>query len=305
MSNNDLISALSSVISDYFISGIVAGADVIRYARCTLGIESPSEIRELLADNQLYGDGIIDLIFYPGDDLQLRVERVIPAKGAPVEVVETVIRNILQRVEYTDISFLSNSINFKLSPSVLRNFVLKLNLTKDIKYAEINDIERPESRERCFKARVKIRNCDFYSTPGRDMFLHGLIAALSVSGDIDDDTFTSCIELVLKLFGETKTGEDVYKMITEKKRLWQSRICSIKEFNDANRKYSMDYLMSCRISPPAIDIEKTRKNIALSDLICSVVFGMRAGDGMLSKEIVLDIDKIDGDAINSIFTFLS
>lgn len=279
---------IASLIADHLNRGLDADDDVIFFVESTLGLDSPAAIESLLSGEENYGNGIIDLIFTASQTLRLAIEPLIPRKGLSAADTEELTNIILDSVRNVPLRFpgVDTVVTVALSRKILGAYISHLKLWKAISCFDDADLFSPDSGMWYRSARLSVRDISGTTSAGGDTFIKDLTTLLLSDRTLSGETALEALTFVLKRFSESGADADYFSMIAVRKRACGRIIAEIAQFNDFARRYSMEYLLSLRINPPAADIEELYREIYLADLVCQAVFGRTAP----GYEFALDFD---------------
>ena len=276
--DNDLLHVIADTIIEYFAHGIMAGDDVVFFADSTLGMTSAENIARLLADADLYGEGLYDLIFTPTPQLRTAIEILIPPEGLSDEARKDINELILISRKNTRICFskTGHSAIVDLSEPIICRFLTRLNLNKRIVFPLATGTAYAVNQEFYTRVRVIMRNARYTASPVREKFVAEMIECMISNVLIQEEIIIDCLVFMLNLFGEVGQDIEIHSLISEKKRSFVALLADAANFHEYAGRYSMEYLMSQKIQLPVVDPDELRKKIYLTDLICMSVYGTPA-----------------------------
>jgi hypothetical protein len=237
----------------------------------------------------------MDLIVSPPPEFLADLEAFMPVAGLPADGLERVCARVMDRIPPVTVRAAGGACDIILDGAVLRSFVRRSCLDKPVPRG-LGDASSPAVR----RARSIIRRGRYSGTPARDEFLVRMTGAMPADRD-----FASALSLMLRLFNESPQGDDVHLLLAEKKRFWNDAMRRVAEYSEVSRGLSMEYLMSQRISPPAVDMTEAMRSIELIDRISLAVFGVRAGAFPALHEVSLDAKDLDEESLVKVIRFLS
>ncbi len=277
-----ILTSIASTITGYLSRGITAGKDILSFADSTLGIATVDEIICLLSEPELYDGGIVDLVFSRDQSLSLSLEPLIPLHGLSSKDVDALTGLIMQKQKTTDIFFAGTekSITVELSMSLVKRYIERHNLCRVLPFRGPGDFPGFLSDEAVISIRVLIRNSRYVSFPCHDAFIVSLIEKLCrINRNGDYSLVIDCLEYLLELFNENRSNTDIFGILSARRRRYDDILKNTAYFSEYLHRYSMEYLISQKITPPVADVDSIRKKIYLTDLICSAVFGKPAEAG--------------------------
>ncbi|MCP4135602.1 MAG: hypothetical protein GY754_31830 [bacterium] len=283
VNQQDRIEKIAAKIENFLNIGLEAGEDVLHYARSALGIETVEEVGELLCDEELYGDGIIDLFFFPNESLRLDVEPLVPPEGLSQEAEENLWRCLHEKISTVNVGFVNDSYRttIPLPGPILRNFIAQLKPGKKMHPGLYEGFITSEEKEKSIGARVRVRNSAYLSTPEREEFLLRMLQSLIRENRVSEEEAAffpdagtllyEALDFMLKLFTETRTNKDIQDMIIQKRRFWEDSLKTADRFDREYGKLSPEFFMMQKLTPPVVNEEKAQKNICLADLIINLI----------------------------------
>ncbi|TFH43091.1 MAG: hypothetical protein E4G96_01950 [Chrysiogenales bacterium] len=270
---------IASRIIAHFENGITVGDDVADFARSTLGIDSDREIARLLSDPDLYGEGIISMVFTPDRALTIAVEPLIPPEGFPNLTLEQSGYKLVESVIGARILFRRSGYRVEVPINAMLSirFLNRMKLGRPVPIADMECSPLTVPRERHLISRTIIRHWRYTPTDQRDRFLRTLYNRLYPDITTEDRLLHDALRFMTALFGETDENVDIYPALMEKKRVCGGIINSMKQYDDLAGRYGIEYLKSARIGPPAVNPEEIVHSLVLIELICRSVYGVPAG----------------------------
>jgi hypothetical protein len=271
---------IAARLIDHFSEGITAGDDIISFAESALGISSTDEFIAVLGDGDCYGGGLYDLIFAPGSGIRIALEPLIPCRGLSAMELEEIAEFVLAGQGHTLVTLGNDGsqASITLVPSILRKFVSNLNMNRPLNFPDPESCTDASRIGICTRLRVIMRNARVNLSAAQEEFLQRMLAHMIDDDRCRGDTILDSLEFMLSLFSEGGGDSDLQVIISWKKASCRKMLESASQFEEMTRRYSMEYLMSMRIQPPAIDPAELRKSMYYADLISMTVFGRPADD---------------------------
>jgi hypothetical protein len=284
---------IATVISGFIISGIPAAKDVLSFAESTLGIADVNELVRVLSEADSYGEGLIDLVFSPHQGLRIAIEPFIPPGGLSPEEISIIIGLILHDMKSVRVLIADADItaDVALTEPLIGRFMQKLNLRKPLPFRDTDLIFDSLSDEAIVSIRVLIRNSRYQSSPDRDRTIVSLINGLGrMTGGGDTGIIHDSLIQLIELFNENIAIGDFHSFLSVKKHQYAEILEKSARFSEYLSRYSMEFLMSNKIQPPAAGIDEMRKKIYLIDLISTAVFGKPAESSPVDVTLHFDIN---------------
>lgn len=272
------------ILTGYFLSGIRMNDDILSFARSSLNVATPDELMSLVLDEDEYGGGIVDLLFSPDNGIRTEIEQVIPPAGIPIEYHKHINSSVAERIHSVRLYLPGddNQVLINLSEQMIRRFVKKLHLEKNLEYMGMPFPDNPVKPAMIIRARVMLRSGVFTSTPRREHFIGRLLPSLMRHDEIGEQLVIDCIDFIIRLFRGLGDDIDVDTLLTEKINLNRAIIERKKIFIEYSRASSMEYLMSQKIYDPPESMNSLLRDIVLADIINYVVSGTT--DAMVQGE---------------------
>lgn len=307
--NTDLIKSVSSEIVRFFSRGFVAGGDVLHFACSALDVTACEEIAAILADGDREQSGLSELVFHPPAEFRSGIEEFLPPEGVRPEIENKILVACECGIGVTRISFACCGLAAEcpVTRDMLRAFTSALHLGNpvrcDILYAaELN----ADTRRMLLPARSLLRRCRYPSNAEREWLLRRLVERQRADPHGDVASFMEVLAFVLRLFGTYGADAGCAAMLAAEKRIWKNALHAARKFEEECGRYSMDMLMSFRITPPAIHCDEARRNIFLADLVSAEVYGKPADSAVDVVDSATDnIDTRRADWVAAMVEFFS
>ena len=300
------VPGIIEAINGFFQSGIIINRDVSDYARSGLGITGTHEIISLISDPDAYGEGLVDLVFVPDLELRGLIEPLVPQRGMDERDIRRIAAQVSSGLKETEISFREpgDSAIVPLRGIVIQAFIRRLRLSRSVPFS-LTSKDKDMPCTAIIKARIMVRMSGYTPFAGGDDILRRLLYNFPASSPNEIVSFPEALAFMLQVMSEYPDSTDFFSMISSKKRLLLKSLQRAEDFESRISRFSMDYLMSRRITPSAVDREMTGQEIRTADMVCRVLYGKPAEPGMPEQKSVIDIESIDTHSIEDIIRFLS
>ena len=278
--NEPTIAAIADMICEYFTGGIRLGDDILSFAYSTLGASTPAELEPLLLDPAEYGEGMLDLVFSPSENITFDIEPLVPPEGIPSQAQEDIVALVSGRVHLVRIylEFPSLFANRSLTRSLVSGFVKKLKLGKEIRYLPVPGDAGMATRHVIVAARVMARAMEFTATAKRETFIERLAGQLVLPGGLEERLVLKCLGLILRLFRDIPDDLDIADLMLQKIQLNRAIMERKKFFDEYQRTHTMEFLMCQKIYDPPESIDAMAEEIALIEIIKAAVYGWRSSE---------------------------
>ncbi len=296
---NRSLNHVAAAITEFFSNVITADNDVFTFAESALGISDVEELARRLSDDDSYGDGLVDLVFFPDHKLRLALECLIPLHGFSSEEIGSITGLISTDLKTATVLIKDSCMaaNVEITGTIMKRFIGRLNLDIRLPFNGPGDFPESLSDDDIISIRVLVRNARYRPTSERDRVILALIAGLTaMAGESKTELIHDCLKQLLDLFNENRPDSDIFKILSDTKRYFTDLLEKISQFTDFLDRYSMEFLMSKKMQPPVADAEEIRKRMRLLDLICSAVYGRPADT--LSGGVILQFNKDDGNTVS-------
>jgi len=273
---NDRCRQLAEKIIVLLADGIKAGETVCTYMASTFSNPSLNKIKKkILDESDTERDSLVDLLLFPDEALQLKLEPFLTRYCFTRPEEQEVIRHL----SATGPSVLINLSAFKghlrlgPTPSEVRQLIMRLNITwqadKSIRRAIGNHI----APVRQSLVSVHLRNADLKTDESSARFLCRFL-------DIFDDAeegFFEYFDFIVDFLGRMP-NEALYPALMREKYRSVMAMQQAEKFKQQLARGNMETLMLQGIRAPADSIEYSRKKIAIIDDIALSLFGRTESD---------------------------
>jgi hypothetical protein len=269
--SNDPCQLLADQIAELLCSQIHAGSDVIEYIDSTYGNTDVEEIKAFIEEpGSSERETLLELIFFPNEPIQVRIEQVLEKHSFTSEDVATIAaelenRNLLASVALGDTG---RALNVRLDRRVIDPFLTRLNITYTpdaVLHRTVAEVFAADTRR---AVRVRLRNARNQPTGSGGEFLLRYIRAMG-----HDPFFFEGLDFLLAFLQEIGRDADVFEAMMKKKRRYWWLLNQTAGAEEKLRKSNVEILLLQGERTPYIDKDRTQKTIAAIDRICLAVFG--------------------------------
>ncbi len=263
---------LIDAIGRIFAKGLTLSAEARHYIDSTFLHPSPDELAKMLsgeADSET--ETLLELIFFPGEDIQIELEPLLEAarfeRGDEGRVVSALVARTLETEVL--IPGRRSALPLGIPAAIAARFVARLNIARHLDSRLREALERHVAPEQQARFKVRFRNARAALDEDRIAFLGRFFERLGA----ESDTALPGLDFLLALFGEGPSGGDIYRDLMEKKRFY---LHNLKKALDAHRqleKSNMETLMLQGTRFAYIDPADARDKIRRIDRIAWAVFG--------------------------------
>jgi len=263
---------LAAEIKKILSKGIDLSDDVVHYIDSTFSNPTIEELQAILADDaNCEKDSLMELLFFPGESMQVQLEATLERCKPQIEdgkkVLTYLCRDPLQvtfRLEDD-----RGALKLPISEDTARQFITRLNISKHLDANLIEGIINYGDDKNCDRFKVKIRNSRFSPTEEKTGFLCQFFDKI---GSRSNDIF-ECLEFVLEFFDEIKKDTDIFPALMAKKKFYFISLQKAKKMDARLEKFNIETLMAQGERVALIDTADARKKMRIIDRISRAVFG--------------------------------
>jgi hypothetical protein len=266
MDSTDKCRRLADAILAWFGKGIIIDRQTQHYID-TCFPEFPMEgIGDHICDApDLDTASIMDLIFFPDEELQMELEPMLEVEMYDLdneattislleaETIETVIRG----------GRCPNTVSLRVPCSSLEAFVRRLGIAKHIPKGLADTIAGMYGTETATRLKVLLRNTRIELDGPAEEFLEAFFLGM----DSGAEDFNDCFLLVLELLGESGSEKDPFRLLRLKTDALHEVKTAARRFEEQLRRSNMETLMHQGLRAPEVSAAEAEKKIFLLDRI--------------------------------------
>ena len=263
---------LAEKIERIFRDGFVLSDDVTHYIDSTFSNPSINELEEIIYDeHNCERDPLIELIFFPDEPIQIKLEEFLESKDFKKEDEEKVINYILNKKLVTTIHFPENkgSIKFIVPELSALQFVSRLNISRKLNKRLLKAINKFVSDKCRTPVKVRLRNAMTVLSENKIKFLSSFFEKLKV----EENYFFKCLDFMLDFFDGIKDDINIQQSLVERKMSLFQNLQKAVKFEELLNKKNMETLISSGVRIPHISKEDAMNNIVIIDTITLAVYG--------------------------------
>lgn len=114
-----------------------------------------------------------------------------------------------------------------------------------------------------------LRNNDFSATETRINYLQELVDS-GISKSIPGSDIQEIVIFIAELFAIHYTDKSPGRLVADSKQYWLNAIKEIEHYTDRAEKYSTEFMMMQRITPPPVSIDEAEEKLKIISLIESL-----------------------------------
>ena len=268
---------LAEKIERIFRDGFVLSNDIMHYIASTFLNPSINEFEEIIYDeDNCERESLIELIFFPDELVQIKLEELLESKDFKKEDEGKVIHYILNKKLVTTIHFPENkgSIKFVVPELSALQFVSRLNISRKLDKKLLEAINKFISNKYRIPVKIKLRNNRIKLTENKIMFLCSFFEKLKV----EENCFFKCIDFILDFFERLEDDSNILQSLGNRKEFYFQNLQKAVRFEELLHKNNIETLISGGVRIPHISKEDAMYNIVTIDTITLAVYGKQEGE---------------------------
>jgi len=259
---------IKAIISE----GILLSDDVVHYIDSTFSNPTIDELQAILDDDtNCEGDTLMELLFFPDESIQIRLEEMLeqcrPQKEDENKITTYLCQNpLLVTFHFEDDR---GALNLPIPEDIIRQFLVRLGISRHIEPGLLESIHNYGDLQNANRFKVKIRNSRFSPSESKTEFLCRFFEKI---GARSNDIF-ECLEFVLGFLDEITKDGDIYQALMTKKKFYFISLQKAKKMDARLEKHNIETLLMQGERVALIDQVDARKKMQIIDRICRAVFG--------------------------------
>lgn len=262
---------LAKQIISLLCEGINLNADVVHYIDSTFGYPSLQELKKIITDEEnCERDSLLELIFYPDEKIQMKLEYIIESNKFEKDDAEKVKAYLSTVNPKIDLLFPDGKKFLKVSfpQSIINNFVVRLNFYTKTDYKILDTINTYVRASDQSLIKVKLRNRRFDETENKISFF----CIFFKSNLPASSYFFECLDFMIEFFNGLTKDNDIFNSLVQKQIFFSNSIKNAAALTGQLEKKNFEILMTQNVRIPYLNIAEYKKKIELIDLICMSVF---------------------------------
>jgi hypothetical protein len=252
--------------------GIAVTPQLCDYIDATFSSPSLSELERLLGNaSDPDRESLLELLFFPDESTQQRLEPLLPPESgltqADVDVIAAEIagRRILAAIVLPDSR---GRLALEFPPGQVEPFLRRLNLTHRIGSRLAEATAALESPAEKIAVRVKLRNSRKPMGDGKIVFLCDLLSALA-----GDPLLLDCLDFSLGVLQDAADDADLYAVLMQRRRSVWHQLQQAERFEEKLKRDNIETLMLRGERVPVAARDELGRTIAVIEHIGLAVFG--------------------------------
>jgi hypothetical protein len=263
---------LAREIIAWFARGIHPEPDVRHYIDTTFAFPTRQELASILNDaDNCERDTLLELIFFPGQNIQVLLEDLIEQSHFQPNDQEKILDLLMG--EKAEVSLYHPQgeppICFALPEEAARQFIARLNIHKQFDWRVLEAIRKNLPLDWQVPARVMIRNARFDCRGGRAVFLETFMRTIPPM----TDDFFGHLEFVLDFLAAGPVDDPLKEALARRKQQHQKNILKAEHFERQRRNRNVETMIMQGIRIPHVDPKDDMQKIAMIDTIAIALYG--------------------------------
>lgn len=277
MSRQQTKAELIQEMMDILGGDIQLSESVVHYLDSTLAVTSGDElIASLMDPDNCEADTALELIFFPDEAVQERLEAILAGTGLTGEDVSEITHTLCKQNLKARLCFPDRrgKAALPVPEAAIRQMISRLHLTRTIPrpIAAAIDQSLADAPSAC-RVRVKLRNARIAYTNNQIDFLCALIKAIAQPSAQQPDDFWQLLDLAIFLLEQTEPGADIYDALMAHKKHLIKAIRAGEKNQQALASNIVEALIMKGMNVSAIDVAAARETIDRIDRISIAVYG--------------------------------
>ncbi|MBW1865394.1 MAG: hypothetical protein JRI64_07170 [Deltaproteobacteria bacterium] len=259
------------VIQAIFEKGLHVSQDSLHFILSTISISDIRDLETLLTDpSNCESDSLIELIYFPDESIQLRLEDRLESETFQQKDQEIVLEHLLSCRGNTLVNFdgLQTVLTIKTLESGARAFLARLNITRHLDPELIRVINHRAGRKEGRKYKVWLRNMVMDRRERDDVFIKDLFLKM----DAGHDRFDEYLYFSLRFLEESQNGTDLFQSLIQHKDRCLRHLQQNDRLEAYRRNHNIETLMAHGIRIPHMDKQALLIQVALADDIGLALF---------------------------------
>ncbi|MEA3435618.1 MAG: hypothetical protein U9R43_04075 [Thermodesulfobacteriota bacterium] len=252
--------------------GIHLNRDVMHFINSTFSNPCINELEKIIADDfDCERDSLIELIFFPDEEIQAKLEDLLENHNYCREDEKKVLDYLSSRQIESTIHFHDNkgALIVKMPYEAAGRFLTRLNIHKKIDKRISDAIDKGVSEKLKISVKVKLRNTVNEISENKIFFLCEFFEKMEdESGD-----FLECLDFILSFLDEAESTSDLFSVLIDKKRFYFKNLQRAEKFRQQLEKGNMETMILQGVKAPYINIDDETRKMELIDKISLSVFG--------------------------------
>lgn len=262
---------LAAAIQAVFEKGLHVNRHSHHFILSTIFISDIRELETIITDpSNCESDSLIELIYFPDESVQLRLEDRLESETFQQKDEETVLKHLLSYRGNTLVRFegLQTVLTIKTLETGARAFLERLNITRHLDPELIRVIDHRAGKKEGRKYKVWLRNMVMDIRERDRVFIKDLFLNM----DARQDGFDKYLYFSLRFLEESQNDADLFQSLMQLKNRCLRHLRQSDRLEAYRRDHNIETLMAHGIRIPHTDKQALLLQIALADDICLALF---------------------------------
>lgn len=289
---NDAQRGLFARIAQALENGGRLTVAILEYIDAVLFPPEPDRLAAFLTDDtDSQRDSLLDLIFFPDQTAQIKLERLLEDTRYSADDERQLHDRLAERSIHALISMPDGQplSRIKVPNFIKSQYLARLKISWQMDSHVAATIQSGLSAALRPIVKVKLRNAGICMTPDRRVFLCRFFQRMTQS----DSDYLACLDLTLSLLQGTDSGVAGYDLLVDHKRFLFRSLQQAKRFDTLLGQSNMETLMLQGVRASHISPNTLIHQMRLIDLICFAVFGKTETIDLPIEEPVRQVSDLD------------
>jgi len=262
---------LAATIQTIFKEGLHVNRDSQHFILSTIFLSDICELASILTDpSNCESDSLIELIYFPDESVQLRLEDRLESETFEQKDKETVLNHLLSFKGSTLFRFESPQavLTIKTLERGARAFLERLNITRHLDPELIRVIDQRACRKDGKKYKVWLRNMVADLRERDNVFVKNLFLKM----DARHHGFEKYLNFSLRFLEESQNDADLFQALMQHKNRCLKHLRQSDQLDAYRRDHNIETLLAHGIRIPHMDKQALLLQLTLVDDICLALF---------------------------------
>jgi len=268
----DKFKIIADTIKAIIRQGIDLSDDVVHYIDSTFFNPTLGELEAILADDSnCESDTLMDLLFFPDESCQIRLEETLERYELQREDEDKLVTYLCREPLHATFRFKDDrgTLKLQIREEAIRAFVTRLKISKHLEASLAESIHNYGDLPNTNRFKVKIRNSRFSPSDSKTGFLCRFFEKI---GSRSHDIF-ECLDFVLEFLDEIKKDTDIFPALMARKKFYFISLQKAQKMDARLEKYNIETLLAQGQRVALIDQNDARRKMRIIDRVSRAVFG--------------------------------
>jgi len=272
MSQSDHCRQLAREIAAWLARGIRPDPDVRHYIDSTFAFPTHQELESVLKDpDNCERDTLLELIFFPGQDIQILLEDLIQQSCFQLEDEKEILGLLMEKKPDVALHYPEEHLPvcFAVPEYAAGQFIARLNIYKHISSKVLEAARQSLPLDWQMPARVMIRNARFACQGAKSVFLETFMGSIP---SMTDDFFGH-LKFVLDFLETSLDETPLEESLAHWKQHHQKNIIKAGQFQRQRQNKNVETMIMQGIRIPHFDPQDDMQKIAMIDTVSLAIYG--------------------------------